>query len=364
VSGPTIASILEGLGRSMSWSKAAGWDPVGLQVGDPGAPVAAVAVCHEVTEDVVAAVEAEPVDLLVTYHPLLFRPTTRLVAGPTASGRTLRLAARGVGVAAVHTAFDVARGGSADALAGALGLENPTGFGPLWGAESVKVVTFVPAAAADDVVAAMAGAGAGTVGGYTACSFRSEGHGTFLPGEGTAPVAGRVGVLNREPEVRIEMVAPLRDRDRVVAALVAAHPYEEPAFDVYERSGDAAMVGRTGTPAGSTTLADLAGRVSSALGGMTRIAGDPGRRVATVACLPGSGGSFLDAVAGRVDVVVTGDVSHHRARGALDRGTAVIDAGHVPTERPGVRALYAAVAAAVPGAVDLTGIDADPWRGA
>lgn len=80
-----------------------------------------------------------------------------------------------------------------------------------------------------------------------------------------------------------------------------------------------------------------------------------------MAVVPGSGGSLLPAV--NADVVVTGDVRHHEARSMLERGRAVIDAGHVATERPGVARLYAAVARVVEGAVDLTGVDADPWRG-
>ena len=364
VNQPTVAAVLAALGRAMPWSKAAGWDPVGLQVGDPGAAASSVAVCHEVTDEVVAAAAEAGVDLLVSYHPLLFRPTVRFVAGPGPAGRALRLAAAGTAVAVVHTAFDVAPGGCADSLAAVLGIEAAAGFGPLWGDDTTKVVTFVPAEAADRLAAALAAAGAGDVGNYSECSFRAAGIGTFVPGEAASPAAGTGGVLNREDEVRLEMVVPKRSRDRVVAALVASHPYEEPAFDVYERVGDAGMVGRSGPLAEPTTLGALARHVADSLGGVPRVAGDPARLIRTVACIPGSGGSFLATATGLADVVVTGDVSHHAAREALGSGTAVVDAGHAPTERPGVRRLYAAVSAVVPGARDLTGIDPDPWRGA
>ncbi len=358
----TIADVLAALDRVAPWAKAFGWDPVGLQLGDPRAPAGRVAVCHEVTEDVVAAVEADPPGLLVTYHPLLFRPTTRLVAGRTAGGRAWRLARAGVAVAAAHTNFDAAPGGTADALAASLGLEGVTGFGPAWGADSVKVVTFVPAEHADALTTALAAAGAGHIGNYTACSYRSDGVGTFFAGEGTDPATGAAGALNREPEARVEMVAPASRLDAVVAALAAAHPYEEPAFDVYERRGDAGFIGRVGDVA-RQPLAQLAATVQAACGGVLRVAGDPYAAVSRVAVLPGAGSDFAGAArAAGADALVTGDVSHHRARAALDRGLAVIDPGHVPSERPGVRSLYAAVRQAADDAADLTGLDASPWH--
>jgi putative NIF3 family GTP cyclohydrolase 1 type 2 len=69
------------------------WDPVGLQLGDPGAEVGTVGVCHEVTEEVLVRLAETPVDLLVTYHPLLFNPINRLLAGRSAAARAYRLIA-------------------------------------------------------------------------------------------------------------------------------------------------------------------------------------------------------------------------------------------------------------------------------
>ncbi|HKC51628.1 MAG TPA: Nif3-like dinuclear metal center hexameric protein, partial [Myxococcota bacterium] len=76
-----ISDILAALAARAPFERAAEWDPVGLVLGDASAQVRKVAVCHEVTEAVVAALESDPVDLLVAYHPLLFQPTNRLVAG-------------------------------------------------------------------------------------------------------------------------------------------------------------------------------------------------------------------------------------------------------------------------------------------
>jgi dinuclear metal center YbgI/SA1388 family protein len=358
----TIGGVLGALVARYPLEKAAGWDPVGLQLGDPAAPAASVAVCHEVTERVVVSLESDPVDLVIAYHPLLFHPTNRLVHGADAAGRAFRLVRAGAALAVLHTAFDVALGGAADALASALGIEDPRSFGPVWGGASAKIVTYVPPDAADPVTDAMAAAGGGIIGNYHHCSYHVEGWGTFYAGEGTAPAVGVAGALNRETEIRVEMSVPAARIGGVTAALVAAHPYEEPAFDVYERRGDAGFVGRIGEVA-VTTVRAFADRVGAALGGSPRIAGDGDAPVTSVAAVPGSGSDFLtDAAALGADVVVTGDVSHHTARASLDRGTAVIDPGHAATERPGVERLYAAVGEIADDVRDL-GMD-DPWSGA
>jgi hypothetical protein len=96
-----------------------------------------------------------------------------------------------------------------------------------------KLVVFVPLDALDDVRSALFDAGAGRIGEYERCSWYTEGTGTFLAGEGTSPTIGERGREERVPEVRLETVYPVeRERD-VVRALRAAHPYEEPAFDLY-----------------------------------------------------------------------------------------------------------------------------------
>ncbi|MFQ5555363.1 MAG: Nif3-like dinuclear metal center hexameric protein [Acidimicrobiia bacterium] len=357
----TVRQFLRTLSERVPLSKAAAWDAVGLQLGAADGPAERVAVAHEVTESVLAAVEHEQPDLVISYHSLLFKATNRLVAGSSPEGRAYRLARLGVSVAAVHTAFDVVRGGAADRLASALDLVEPRGFGPLWPADTVKVCVFAPESDSEALLGAMSDAGAGDVGGYKSCSFRTTGTGTFYAPSSSAPAAGRRGELNREPEVRLEVVAPKHRADAVVAAAASAHPYEEPAIDVYDVAANAGFVGRLGALESTHSLGAFAVAVSEQLGAKVRVAGDAGAEVARVAVVPGSGASLIPNL-GDVDVLVTGDVSHHQARGALDRGLAIVDAGHAPTERPGVQALYALVAEIADDAIDLTAIDPDPWR--
>jgi len=96
-----------------------------------------------------------------------------------------------------------------------------------------KLVVFLPADALDEVRSALFEAGAGRIGDYERCSWYTEGTGTFLAGEGTAPTVGERGREERVTELRLETVFPEERHADVVAALRRAHPYEEPAFDVY-----------------------------------------------------------------------------------------------------------------------------------
>ncbi|HET7568945.1 MAG TPA: hypothetical protein VFJ91_13215 [Gaiellaceae bacterium] len=99
---------------------------------------------------------------------------------------------------------------------------------------SCKLVWFVPREALDATRDAVFAAGAGRIGDYERCSWYTEGTGTFLGGEGTSPSVGRPGREERVAELRVETVVPDERLAAVVAALREAHPYEEPAFDVYE----------------------------------------------------------------------------------------------------------------------------------
>ena len=98
-----------------------------------------------------------------------------------------------------------------------------------------KLVVFVPREALDPVREALFEAGAGRIGDYTRCSWYTQGRGTFRGGEGTDPSVGESGREERVSELRLETVYPVELEGQVIAALRQAHPYEEPAFDLYER---------------------------------------------------------------------------------------------------------------------------------
>ncbi len=253
-----VSDLLDLVDRRFPFSGAASWDPVGLQIGGTERPVGLVAVCHEVSAAVVDRVEASGIDTVISYHPLLFTPTTSFVDGPSPSGRALRLAAAGANLVVVHTAMDAAEPGTGDELLAALGYETSAAFG--------------------------------------------------ANGDEEQPPMGRVARLGapESPEA------------------LAAHVAEVLATSV-----------RTTAPPPA---------------------------VSSVAVLPGSGAYAIEEASSLADVLITGDVSHHRAQRAVELGLMVIDAGHAATERPGISALYDSVVGYVADA-ELMKEDPNPWEG-
>ena len=342
------------------------WDNVGLQVGDRSWEAGRVLVALDPTGGVIGEAVEAGCGLLVTHHPLLFRPLERLDLNE-ATGRAIADAAAGrLAVVACHTNADAARPGVTDALAEALDLRVTGVLRPSAEEERVKLVTFVPTDATSKVLDALALAGAGVIGEYTHCSFRIGGIGTFLPSERANPVIGERGSLTEVEEDRLEMVLPATRLEAAVQALRAAHPYEEVAYDVYPLvARDGLGPGRVTEANGDLTAADLADRCAERLGGAVRTAGTLDRPTGRVA-LCGGAGAFLipDALAAEADVFVTGDVKHHQALDAAAAGLTVIDAGHHRTEWPFVGALAQVLSNAVPGAeVSVSGTSTDPFTG-
>jgi hypothetical protein len=97
-----------------------------------------------------------------------------------------------------------------------------------------KIVTFVPLGSVDKLTFDMASAGAGAIGNYTVCSFRMKGIGTFMPGKSAKPFSGKKGKISFEEEVRLEMECGINDLESVIEVLIKSHPYEEPAYEIYD----------------------------------------------------------------------------------------------------------------------------------
>jgi dinuclear metal center YbgI/SA1388 family protein len=337
---PRLADVLAVLDAHYPPGTAESWDAVGLTVGDPEQRVQRALFAVDPTPEVVSEAISLDVDLLVTHHPLFLRGVHGF-ASTTAKGRmATSLVRAGVALYTAHTNADIARHGVNDALAEALSLIDVEPLRAL-PVEQDKVVTFVPASDVQRIADAMADVGAGTIGNYTRCRWSVTGDGHFLPGEGAAPVIGQVGRLEHVDEARLEILVPRRLRADVVRALLAAHPYEEVAYDVYELAGPHGPtgMGRVGRLADPLRLDHFAAHVAASLpvtAGGLRWAGDPDQSVQRVAVMGGAGDSMFDAVlASGADVVVTADLRHHPVTELRQRGTvAVVDAGHFATEWP------------------------------
>jgi dinuclear metal center YbgI/SA1388 family protein len=372
---PTVADVVAALEAAYPPALAADWDAVGLVCGDPTEPVRSVLFA---VDPVPATVEeAAGAQLLVTHHPLLLRGVHG-VAADTPKGALLhRLIRAGTALFTAHTNADAADPGVSDALAAAIGLDVQGPLVPAPEPELDKIITFIPVGPAISTVRdALSAAGAGRIGDYSDCSFATAGTGQFKPLTGANPTIGDVGRLERVAETKLEMILPRARRAAVVAALRAAHPYEEPAFDLFEvaelpsRRG----LGRIGTLPAPEPLAAFTERVAAGLPPTSwgvRAAGDPEREIRTVAVCGGAGDSALDAaVAAGVDAYVTADLRHHPASEHLLAGSlparatpALVDVAHWASEWPWCQQAADVVDAALGGSVEVrvSRRRTDPW---
>jgi dinuclear metal center YbgI/SA1388 family protein len=350
VTAPTLGAVTSVLDRLYPPGTAESWDAVGLVCGDPEQPVRRALLAVDPTAAVVDEALDWGADLLVVHHPLLLRGVHGVPAS-TPKGRLVhRLVRGGCGLFAAHTNADSAQPGVSDALARALGLVDLRPLRPRGGQPLDKVVVFVPTQDADRLVDALAAAGAGAIGDYSRCAWTTTGSGTFRPEPGADPSVGVVGEVTHVEEARVEMVLPRGRRQDVVRSLRAAHPYEEPAFDVLELAelgepaepGRGTGLGRVGRLTPPLTLEQLATRVATALPATAqgvRAAGPPDALVERVAVCGGAGDDLFDDVrASGADAFVTADLRHHPAaearEAAGDGPPYLVDVSHWASEWP------------------------------
>ncbi|GCE37049.1 Nif3-like dinuclear metal center hexameric protein [Rhodococcus sp. USK10] len=367
-----LADVIATLDAAYPPALAESWDSVGLVCGDPDDTVATVSVAVDPTAAVVDEAIAAGADLLLVHHPLLLRGVDTVGAHTPKGALVHKLIKAGCALFTAHTNADSADPGVSDALAAALGLTVTGPIEPQPTENLDKWVVLVPSGDADTVRRALFDAGAGQIGNYRDCSWSVTGQGQFLPTDGANPALGAVGALERVEESRVEVIAPRGLRPKVLAAMRAAHPYEEVAFDVFETAtfpGPRGL-GRVGELPEPLSLRDFTDRVADALPATTwgvRAAGDPEATIRTVAVCGGSGDSFLDDVARLgVDAYVTADLRHHPADEHLRAGgPALIDVAHWASEQPwcdqakGV--LDTAFAHTPQWQVRVSAVRTDPW---
>jgi dinuclear metal center YbgI/SA1388 family protein len=298
-------------------------------------------------ESALEAIERQA-SLIVTHHPIFFRPVQRLTTDTPEGSILWKLARAGVAVYSPHTAFDNSAMGINTRLAERLGL---TDVMPLRGHQQTstvcKLVVFVPAKDLDGVTNALFAAGAGCIGDYRECSFREAGTGTFFGTESTNPAVGQKGRREEVQEYRLEVLCPQHRVDEIIAAMRKAHSYEEPAFDIYPlvTPGRGEGEGRFGILTAPASLSDFAAFVREKLGsGMVQYCGSGSRVVKRVALACGAAGEFVkDAVRAGADVFLTGEARFHDCLSAHLQGVQLVLAGHYATERFAVEELAVAI---------------------
>lgn len=348
----TVANVVSSLESIAPRTLAAAWDNVGLLLGDPAARVERLMTCLTVTPDTVAEAIEGGVHMIVSHHPIFFRPVQKLTTATPEGRMVLHLVQAGVAIYSAHTAFDNCKGGINELLAAKLGLVRVAPLRPGDSVKQCKVVVFVPDKDLAKVSDAMFAAGAGKIGEYRECSFRLEGTGTFFGTEETNPTLGERGRREEVSEWRLEVLCAEADVDRVVTAMRSTHSYEEPAYDVYALRGERGKTGegRLGVLASPMPLSGFVQAVKSVLGAAkVEWVGAAEKRVERVAVACGAAGEFLaDAIRAGADAFVTGEARFHDALAADAQRVALVLPGHYASERLGVESLADRLASEFP----------------
>jgi len=331
-----VASVLEEL-APLSLAEAG--DKVGLIAGRADQEVSAVLLALDLTEEVISEAEELKAGLIITHHPPFGGRLTDLrLDSPTGRlwGELIR---KEISLYTLHTNYDRAPRGLNDYLARLLHLVKPQPV-EAGGEKHLKLVVFLPKGYEDVIMEGLAQAGAGWIGNYSHCTFQTEGTGTFLPREGTNPFLGEKGKLERVAEVRLETIFPARLEQEVLRALLAVHPYEEVAYDLYPLAQAAGNTGwgRIGNLPAELLWEDFLARIKEIFGPPAlRCGGAVIDKVKRVAVVAGGGGRFLQQVKEMgADVFITSDLSHHDFLTARQAGLAIVDPGHHLMESRGL----------------------------
>ncbi|MBX0289423.1 Nif3-like dinuclear metal center hexameric protein [Hymenobacter sp. HSC-4F20] len=331
---PTVQDLARVLERAAPLAYQESYDNAGLQCGDPQMEVRGVLIALDCTPAVVDEAVRRGCNVVVAHHPLIFKPLKRLTGANEVEQTLLKAIRHEVALYAAHTNLDNVRHGVNRKLADKLGLTNLRILDPKPGLLA-KLITYVPLAHTEAVLQALYRAGAGQVGDYSGCSFRTEGTGTFTPGAGTDPFIGRQDKPETVREERVEVLLPLHLQHTALRALRQAHPYEEVAYEIIrlENTTQDVGAGMIGDLPEALSPREFRQRLKQALGvpvvKHTEFEG-PIKKVAVC----GGAGSFLigKARAAGADAYVTGDLKYHEYFASEGR-LLLCDVGHFESEQ-------------------------------
>jgi dinuclear metal center YbgI/SA1388 family protein len=341
------------------------FDHAGIQTGDVNQPATGALLCLDVTEAVVDEATEKKCNLIISHHPLLFKPLQSLTGSTYIERCLIKACKSDIAIYAAHTNLDNAEQGVNDHLGRLIGLRQMRILSPQKNA-LLKLVTFVPEAFADTLREALFQAGAGHIGKYDSCSFNLTGEGTFRAGKDTRPFCGEPGRLHHEKEVRIETILPAFRKNALVHALLSAHPYEEPAFDFYPLSN-------TWHTAGSGVIGELPEnedahhfllRIKELLRVESlRHSAFTGKTIRRVALCGGSGAFLIpEAIASEADVFLTGEAKYNDFYDVEEKILLAV-AGHYESEICTKEILYKMISKKFPTfALHLSNVNSNPVK--
>ncbi len=311
------------------------YDNSGLITGNPDMEITGTLICLDSIESIIDEAIHKKCNLVVAHHPIIFSGLKKITGKNYIERVIIKAIKNDIAIYAIHTNLDNVAHGVNRKIAEKLGLKNSRVLSEKE-RNILKLVTYVPHAQAEKVIEALFEAGAGHIGNYSECCFKHEGSGTFKPGNDANPHIGEKNIRHTEPESCVEIILESRLKNKVLAALKAAHPYEEVAYEILQLENKnqltgAGMIGELeeSMPA-EEFFKSLKTRMNT---NCVRYTSDHGKSIKKVAVCGGSG-SFLigNAIAAGADIFITGDFKYHQFFDAEGK-IIIADIGHFESEQ-------------------------------
>ncbi|MEG3006515.1 MAG: Nif3-like dinuclear metal center hexameric protein [Oscillospiraceae bacterium] len=341
-----VKEILRAIDSFAPFKTAEKWDNSGLLMGDENADVKNVLIALDVTSDVIDDAVKQKCNLIITHHPVIFDPITKI----SVNDIQYKLIKNDINIISAHSNLDMSPVGINAELAKAIGLQNVQLLSPISQLPYVTITVFVPKDYCEKVRTAMCHSGAGNIGDYSDCTFTVNGEGRFTPNDNANPFIGEKNITKVAEECEISCICPQSKLNNVINSMKSAHPYETPAYNVFENitSYEKIGYGLMGT-IDEISGNDFAANVKKSLNvGMLRVV-NGNKKVKKVAVLGGSGGNLIeDVIAQGADAFVTGDIKHNYMVEAFNKGLVLIDAGHFATENIALKSIAIRLSSMIP----------------
>lgn len=326
-----VAAYLESI-APISYQES--YDNCGLLVGSPETEVKGILISLDTIEEVVEEAAQSGCNLIISHHPVIFKGLKKLTGSTYVERTVLKAIRQNIAIYAIHTNLDNVKNGVNYKIAEKLGLKNVKILTPK-PQLLTKLITFIPVNDTRGVLKAIHEAGAGHIGNYSECSFQLEGTGTFRPNEDAVPAIGNANQLESVKEIRAEVIFPSFLENKVLHALIAAHPYEEPAYDLISLGNKNAevgsgVVGELETPISEEAfLMELKAKMNLSVIKHTIYVGNQVQKVA----ICGGSGSFLLKAAQNSgsQIFITSDFKYHEFFDAENK-IVIADIGHYESE--------------------------------
>ncbi len=326
------------------------YDNAGLITGNSNWHCNGILCALDATEEIVEEAKANNCNLIVAHHPIIFKGLKKITGKNYVEKTIINAIKNDVAIYAIHTNLDNVIEGVNNKIADRLNLINRKILLPK---ESMlmKLYTFVPVNYAEKVRTSMFIAGAGFIGNYSECSFNAAGKGTFKAGENTNPFVGEKNIRHEEDEVKIEIVFPSYLKNKIIDALIKAHPYEEPAYDIISLSNNffktgSGLCGELQQKMNEYDFLNLLkNKFHLQVIRHTQLLQKPVKKIAVC----GGAGSFLidKALAAEADFYITADVKYHEFFDANNK-MVIADIGHWESEQFTIELLHEVLQAKFP----------------